>query len=84
MFWASLITFGKLNILVDHGGHARLTDFGFSSVVRGMNSPAQLNGYTAAWTAPEILAGAGTISREADVFAFGMVVIEVGPPVFPP
>ena len=42
-----------------------------------MNSATQVNGYTAAWTAPEILEGAGTITREADVFAFGMVVIEV-------
>ena len=39
----------------------------------------QVNGYAGAWTAPEILGGASTITREADVFAFGMVVIEVGP-----
>ena len=31
-----------------------------------------------AWAAPEVLEGSGTITREADVFAFGMVVIEVG------
>ena len=49
-----------------------------------MNSPAQISGYAAAWTAPEILEGVGTITREADVFAFGMVVIEVGPRVLPP
>ena len=39
----------------------------------------QENGYAVAWIAPEILEGADTITREADVFAFGMVVIEVGP-----
>ena len=38
----------------------------------------QANKHTVAWTAPEILEGGGTITREADVFAFGMVVIEVG------
>jgi len=43
-----------------------------------MDSATQVNGYTAAWTAPEILKRAGTTTREADVFAFGMVVIEVG------
>ena len=43
-----------------------------------MDSPAQVSGYAAAWTAPEILEEAGAITREADVFAFGMVVIEVG------
>ena len=49
-----------------------------------MNSTIQVNGNTAVWTAPEILKGTGTIAREADVFAFGMVVIEVGPHVFLP
>jgi len=44
-----------------------------------MNPATQANEYTAAWTAPEILAGADTTTREADVFAFGMVVIEVCP-----
>ena len=43
-----------------------------------MDSPAQVSGYAAAWTAPEILEEAGGITREADVFAFGMVVMEVG------
>lgn len=37
------------------------------------------NEYTATWAAPEIPNGADTITREADVFAFGMVVIEVCP-----
>lgn len=72
-------TVGKLNILVDHDGHARLTDFGFPSAVRGMNFAAH-----AAWTAPEILVGGRTITREADVFAFGMAVIEVSPRALPP
>jgi len=38
----------------------------------------QGKGYTAAWAAPEILEGADRITREADMFAFGMVVMEVG------
>ena len=42
-----------------------------------MDSVAQENGYTTAWTASEILEGDDTATREADVFAFGMVVIEV-------
>jgi serine/threonine protein kinase len=29
------------------------------------------------WTAPEILKGAEKTTREADLFSFGMVVIEV-------
>ena len=77
------MTFGQPSILVDHDGHARLTDFEFASIVRGMNSATQVNGYTAAWTAPEILEGTDAITREADVFAFGMAVIEVGPHTLP-
>jgi len=37
----------------------------------------QPQGYTAGWAAPEILMGADKITQEADIFAFGMVVIEV-------
>ena len=36
-----------------------------------------------AWTAPEILEGTNVVTREADVFAFGMVVIEVCPHALP-
>ena len=43
----------------------------------------QTDEYTAAWAAPEILEGADTITREADVFAFGMVVVEVCPRALP-
>jgi len=77
---ANHVIHGNLNgpsILVDHNGHARLTDFGFPSIVPGVNPVTQEKGYTAARTAPEILEGAYAITQEADVFAFGMVVIEV-------
>ena len=43
-----------------------------------MNSVTQGTGYTAALVAPEILQGADMITREADIFSFGMVVMEVG------
>ena len=33
--------------------------------------------YAVAWAAPEILEGADAITREVDVFAFSMVVMEV-------
>ena len=32
---------------------------------------------TARFTAPEVLKGIGRTSKESDVFAFGMVIIEV-------
>jgi serine/threonine protein kinase len=79
-----LPTRGQPNILVNDGRHACLADFGLASVVHGNNSIAtHAHGYTARWTAPEILQGAQNVTREADVFSFGMVVLEVSPCVFP-
>ena len=48
-----------------------------------MNSAAQATEYSAAWAAPEIVEGADTVTREADVFDFGMVIIEVCPRALP-
>lgn len=58
-----------------------MTDFGFTSVVRGINSVlvAEVRGYSPRWAAPEVLECGDRYTREADIFAFGMVVIEVGP-----
>ncbi|KAF9779338.1 kinase-like domain-containing protein [Thelephora terrestris] len=67
------------NILVDHSGHACVTDFGFASVVRGLNSVliSEVQGYTARWAAPEVLRNGDRNTQEADIFAYGMVVVEV-------
>ncbi|KAF9645010.1 kinase-like protein [Thelephora ganbajun] len=67
------------NIIVNHDGHACLTDFGLASISHGINSirVTHAHGHTPRWTAPEILKGAEEITREADIFSFGMVVIEV-------
>ena len=63
------------NILIDNDGHARLTDFGFASVVRGLHSVlvTSVQGYTARWAAPEVLETGDKNTRAADVFAFAMV-----------
>ena len=76
-----MITSDQPNILIDHGGHARLTDFGFASVARGLHSVlvTSVQGYTARWAAPEVLETGDKNTRAADVFAFAMVVIEVSP-----
>ena len=57
-------------------------DFGLTSVIRGANSVlvTGIRGYTPAWTAPELLLEVcDKATTEADIFAFGMVVIEVRP-----
>ena len=60
-----------------------MADFEFLSVVRGMESAGQENECITTWTAPEIVMGGGTVTREADVFGFGMAVIEVGSHALP-
>lgn len=57
-----------------------MTDFGFTSITHEMDPglACQTQGYTRRWAAPEVLEGVDRITRKADVFAFGMVVIEVG------
>ena len=76
-----LISFYQSNVLISRRGRARLTDFGFTSVVRGLNSVLvpELQGCTLRWAAPEVIRGEGGSTQEADVYAFAMVVIEVGP-----
>jgi len=56
-----------------------LTDFGLASIVRGINSAlvTQPQGYTVGWAAPETLMGVDETTQEADIFAFGTVVMEV-------
>ena len=36
-----------------------------------------VQGYSARWAAPEVLGNGDRNTREADVFSFGMIVIEV-------
>ena len=68
------------NVLVDAAGRARITDFGLATVTQNLDSVGSASadyGHTARWTAPEILNEQGTYSREADIFSFAMVMIEV-------
>ena len=68
------------NILIDGNHRAQLTDFGLATVTQNLDSirsTSEHGGHTARWTAPEILNDVGTYSKEADVFSFAMVMIEV-------
>ena len=64
---------------MDGTGHARITDFGLARVTQNLDSIRSLSDgrHTARWTAPEILSEQGSYSKEADVFSFAMVMIEV-------
>ena len=77
---ATGLTRAQPNILVDDAGHARITDFGLATVTQNLDSmrtTSEDHGHTARWTAPEILTEEGTYSKEADIFSFAMVMIEV-------
>ena len=72
---ASLIGTPQPNILVDDSGHASITDFGLAQDTLGVvTKPERLS---VRWTAPEVLSETGKPSLEADVFSFGMVMVEV-------
>ena len=85
--FTTILTGIQPNILVDATGQARITDFGLATITQNLDSircASGDQGYTARWTAPEILNEEGTYSEEADVFSFAMVMVEVcyrSPPV---
>ena len=63
--------------MVDAFGCARITDFGLAQDQRTVEETEITSVGTARWTAPEILEDKGTLSKEADVFSFAMVMVEV-------
>ena len=63
---------------MDSGGHAQINDFGVAQVTQNWDESITEDQYhTTRWTAPEILNREGSRSKEADVFSFTMVMIEV-------
>ena len=76
----NVLTSIKSNILVDGSGHARIADFYLATVTYDLDwiQTASEGRYRiAAWTAPEILNFEGSYSKEADIFSFAMVMVEV-------
>ena len=63
---------------MDDSGNARIADFGFATVTQNLDSvqSAQCQCGTPRWTALEVL-NEGPYSKEADIFSFAMVMIEV-------
>jgi len=63
---------------VDDSDQVQITDFGLATMPRDPDSKrAFVDDQTVQWTAPEILNDRGTYSKEADVFSFAMVMVEV-------
>jgi len=76
----TVLTGAKPNILMDAASNPRITDFGLAAVARNLDSVRNTSGdrgHTPRWTAPEVLEGKVAYSKEADVFSFAMIMIEV-------
>jgi serine/threonine protein kinase len=75
-------------VLVDHYFHARLTDFGLSSILYGTKTATKARGAgSLRWMAPELLDPesygvsvdeAGVLTQESDIYALAITVWEVG------
>ena len=79
-FTIDILTPNQSSVLVDITGRALITDCGLAVVTRNLDSTQSApdeHEHSTRWTSPEILANQGTFSKEADIFSFAMVMIEV-------
>ena len=80
LLFVTRLTADQKHILVDTTGHARITDFSLAMVTQDLDSIRDTSAefdHRARWIAPEILNNQGAHSKEADVFSFAGVMIEV-------
>lgn len=64
--------------MLDTNHRARITNFGLVRDHSATEETYPTTGGAARWTAPEILGGEGSSSKEADIFSFAMIMVEVG------
>ena len=77
--FAAVLTPGQRNVVIDNTGHARIAGFGRATLAQTLGYERSIeyqHGHGARWTAPEVLGGK-PYSKEADIFSFAMVMIEV-------
>ncbi|KAF8602916.1 kinase-like protein [Ceratobasidium sp. AG-I] len=67
------------NILVSEHGQAKLSDFGNSLLkyhTLQFSGASQMPSFSLRWAAPELIEGSTKSSKEADVYALGMTILE--------
>jgi serine/threonine protein kinase len=67
-----------MNILLDHRGHAKVSDFGVSRIQERTEVAKTTGGAvgTVSFMAPELLDDQATYNEKVDVYAFAMVIFE--------
>ena len=67
--------------MITDDGKAQLADFGLAVIVEDLKdvslSSSLRNAGSARWMAPELLLDDYPVSKESDIWAFGMVCLEV-------
>ena len=63
--------------MVDTSGNAQIADFGNARIARDKNADSGWI-FPSVRAAPEIRLGNYQVTKESDIFSFGMVIIEVG------
>jgi serine/threonine protein kinase len=73
-------TVDQSNILVDHGEHAVLADFGLSRLAAGSELTTTITDGAIPWNAPELFKEDDVVRTPAsDIYSFGCVCLEVRP-----
>ncbi len=62
------------NVMIDGFGHVKIIDFGFAKTLDGRT---YTNCGTVGYTAPEVLSGKCGYSFSADLWSFGIVLLEL-------
>ena len=66
------------SVVIDASGNARITNFGHTRIARDIDQTESTGSLQLdRWVSPELLLDESHVTKESDIFSFGMVIIEV-------